>query len=127
MHRYLSPMLTRPSLSHTSLSEMSSFAQDKSVGRTAARRRTVLMMSYMCVSNRTARLLVTLCLILLLRCACSALSESNMEFSVSAANNASAEIADSINYPYLRMFSVADNPSLIPLDGEQSTDLAFNC
>ncbi len=52
-------------------------------------------------ANRTARLHATLCLILLLRCTCllSQKTESNMEFSVSAANNASAEIAASINYP----------------------------
>jgi hypothetical protein len=42
------------------------------------------------------------------------------------ANNSSAEIADSINYPYLRMFSVANNPSLTPLDYLHSMEPSFN-
>jgi len=52
--------------------------------------------------------------------------QSNMEFAVPAAMNATAEIADSINYPNLRMFSVKDNPSLTPLDDVNSTWDKFN-
>eukprot|EP00043_Microstomoeca_roanoka_P000473 m.27831 g.27831 ORF g.27831 m.27831 type:complete len:504 (+) comp10338_c0_seq2:59-1570(+) len=42
--------------------------------------------------------------------------QSNMQFSVNDAFNASAEIADSINYPNLRLFTVALIQSLTPLD-----------
>ncbi len=42
--------------------------------------------------------------------------QSNMQFTVSQAFNASTEIADSVNYPNLRVFSVAQNASYTPLD-----------
>ena len=38
-----------------------------------------------------------------------------MEFSLNAAMNASAEIADSINYPNLRLATVATRPSATPM------------
>lgn len=41
--------------------------------------------------------------------------QSNMQFTVSMVNNASAEIADSIHYPLMRVFSVAQKASLTPL------------
>eukprot|EP01052_Picozoa_sp_SAG31_P042490 SAG31_NODE_6761_length_1895_cov_1.702116_3_plen_88_part_00 len=40
--------------------------------------------------------------------------QSNMEFSVNAAANASAEIADSVNYPQLRLATVLNRPAATP-------------
>ena len=52
--------------------------------------------------------------------------QSNMEMTVNATNNATAEIADSINYPLLRMFTSAKVASLTPLSDVTSKAAGFN-
>lgn len=52
--------------------------------------------------------------------------QSNMEMTLNATNNATAEIADSINYPLLRMFTTAKVASLTPLDDLTSKAAGFN-
>jgi sialate O-acetylesterase len=52
--------------------------------------------------------------------------QSNMAMSVAVSNNASAEIADSINYPQLRMFALSLTASYTPLTNMTSLNPAFN-
>ena len=54
-------------------------------------------------------------------------SQSNMEFSTNDAFNSSAEIADSINYPDLRLYTIKDTPADAPqYDGTSKANYTWN-